>query len=66
MAQQCTLSATGESFEVPAWTRIKQTFDDSALADVPAAVREAMEASGIVLKEGSTVALTVGSRSRGP
>ena len=62
MAQQCTLSATGETFEVPAWTRIKQTFDKTALADVPAAVTAAMDKSGIILKPGSTVALTVGSR----
>ena len=62
MAQQCTLSATGETFTVPAWTRIKQSFDATALPDVPAAVTDAMNASGIVLKSGSTVALTVGSR----
>jgi hypothetical protein len=62
MSQQCTLSATGETMEVPAWTRIKQSFDDTALPDVPAAVTAAMEASGIELKPGATVAITVGSR----
>ena len=62
MAQTCSMSATGESFEVPEWTRIKQSFDASALSDVPGAVKEAMGKSGIELKEGNTVALTVGSR----
>jgi len=42
MSQVCTLTATGESLEVPAWTRIKQSFDRTSIADVPAAVKEAM------------------------
>lgn len=62
MSQCCTLNATGETLEVPAWTRIKQRFDDSALPNVPVAVKDAMDASGIQLKAGSTVAITVGSR----
>eukprot|EP01043_Picozoa_sp_COSAG02_P078886 COSAG02_NODE_17982_length_967_cov_2.102535_1_plen_67_part_10 len=42
MSQICTLSATGESLAVPAWTRIKQSFDQTAIDDVPSAVKEAM------------------------
>jgi len=51
MSQTCTLGATGESFEVPAWTRIKQSFDKSRLDDVPAATTAALDASGIELPE---------------
>ena len=62
MSQMCTLGATGESFEVPAWTRIKQSFDKSRLDDVPAATTAALDASGIELPRSGSVAITVGSR----
>ena len=58
-----TLEATGESFEIPPWTRIRQKFDDTRLHDVSVATVAALEASSIKLPaRGGTVAITVGSR----
>jgi len=62
MAATYTLSATGEAHTVPEWTHIRQRFDESAIADVDAATKAALCASGIELKRGGTVAITVGSR----
>jgi hypothetical protein len=62
MAQRCLLSATGETHEIPAWTRVKQKFDDSKLDDVPKAVEATLSNSGLKLEKGWSVALTVGSR----
>jgi hypothetical protein len=62
MAQTCTLGATGEAHTIPAWTRIRQRFDRTALADVPATTQASLDASGIALKPGWSVAITVGSR----
>ena len=63
MAQLCSLGATGEIFEVPAWTRIQQRFDSTALDDVVTSVRDSLTGAGILLQPGDSVALTVGKHN---
>jgi len=64
MAQTCTLGATGEAFEIPPWTRVKQRFDGAHIETdaVAAAVRQSLDDSKVKLRPGWSVAITVGSR----
>jgi hypothetical protein len=46
----------------PKMTRIRQSFDSSHIADIPAAVRGQIDNCGVEWARGSSIAITVGSR----